>query len=115
MNIRIKKKRYKLLKSQDHTHFYINEYDAWNCDDTIAKFLRDLLRKFKKYNIGYPDQKFKSYEEYDNKLKELIEICDNYSNKRKYENTDPKKYDKIHDDYREMFHQLAELIFDLWW
>ena len=48
------------------------EQDAWSLDWAMAKWITPRLKCLHKNNIGYPDQEFKTFNDWQKQIKEFI-------------------------------------------
>lgn len=90
-----------------------DDTETWNLDVTISKFIVPRLKRYKELNNGIPAQ-FKSKEEWDKILDEMIEGFELYEDKWRI-NTDQNLTNLDEYKRKRAVKLLGEYYFDLWW
>lgn len=90
-----------------------DDTETWNLDVTIAKFIVPRLKRYKELNNGIPS-KFKTKEEWDKILDEMIEGLELYEDKWKC-NSDQNLTNLDEYKRKRAVKLLGEYFYDLWW
>lgn len=84
----------------------IENKDMWNLDITLLVIIRDFLKKFKRQKNGHPA--YLTEEEYDNKIKQIIDYFDYAIYNEEYI---PKKYNRFEKEFSYLFVEIDNITY----